>query len=150
MKRWIWMLVIAVAGVLAGCGSQPLLSMGVRDTQAPDRIDEEVNEMILNMDNNGETVILKVEQMLYIHLSGNPTTGYVWETTELDPAVVRMLGEGEYSAAGKEIGGGGEYSFSFQAAAPGETTLTMAYHRDFEEDESPKRTFSINVLVNPY
>ena len=65
----------------------------------------------------------------------------------MDAAVLHLAGEPDYAAASDALGSGGEFDFLFTAAAPGETELTLIYHRSFEKDVPPKRTFSVKVVV---
>lgn len=152
MKAWgLSLTALVLVLLLAACGPEPLVSMGSQedpaDLAAPEKAIEEVQPVILTMDNNGEAITLQVGQEVHVFLTGNPTTGYMWEAPEVDSAVLRMAGEGDYAAADEALGSGGEFDFTFTAAEPGETTLTLIYHRSFEKDVPPKRTFSIKVVV---
>ena len=64
--------------------------------------------------------------------------------------LLTQLGEVEFRQApaeGKPVtGAGGTETFRF-AAATGETTLTLVYHRPWEEDVEPLETFTVQVVV---
>lgn len=151
MKKWIWRLAAAVLLLVAGCAPEPLMSMSAvedaADLAVPQKAAEEVAAVTLTEENNGETINLKVGQEVHVLLTGNPTTGYMWEAQEVDAARLRPAGEGEYDAASDALGSGGEFNFTFIAAAPGDTELTLIYHRSFEQDVPPKRTFSVKVVI---
>lgn len=151
MKKWKGVLAAVVLLLLAACAPEPLMSMSAAndaaDAAAPEKAVEEVSPVILTMDNDGETITLQVGQEMHIFLAGNPTTGYMWEALDVDAAVLRLAGEPDYAAASDALGSGGEFDFLFTATAPGETELTLIYHRSFEKDVPPKRTFSVKVVV---
>lgn len=96
---------------------------------------------------SGQTVELRTGDQLEIILDGNPTTGYTWEQTEGDGAVVKLAGEPSYTSESTLVGAGGTYVFRFAAAAPGQTTLTLIYHRSFEPDVPPLKTFTAPIIV---
>ena len=149
MKRWALVLMVPALLLLAACGVPPLVSMGQQDEQsAQGKAAEEAQPVELSVDNDGQTITLQSGQELQVKLAGNPTTGYAWEVSEMDAAVLRITGEGEYVPAGEALGSGGEFVFNFQAAAPGETSLTLIYYRSFEKDVPPKHTFSVRVVVS--
>jgi predicted secreted protein len=148
MKRWIWGLAAGLL-LLAACAPQPLVSMGLQETAVPQTAAKEVPAVRLTSENDGQTITLQVGQEMHVLLGGNLTTGYAWEAPEVDTTVLNMLGDAKYTAASDAIGSGGEFDFTFQAVAPGETELTLIYHRSFEKDVPPKRTFSVKVVVEP-
>ena len=153
MKAWgLSLTALVLVLLLAACGPEPLVSMGLQgdlaDSAVPEKAIEEVQPVILTMDNNGEAITLQVGQEVHVFLTGNPTTGYMWASSGIDSAVLHLADEPEYAAADDEaLGSGGEFDFFFTAAAPGETVLTLIYHRSFEKDAPPKRTFSVKVVV---
>jgi inhibitor of cysteine peptidase len=95
-------------------------------------------------------VELKVGQELVIELESNPTTGYSWEVDEIDPTILQQDGEAVYQDESDDaelVGGGGTETFTFKATSTGETTLTLVYHRPWEEGVEPLETFSVEVMV---
>jgi predicted secreted protein len=151
MKNWTWIFAAAVLLLLTACAPEPLMSMSAvdeaADLAAPEMAMEEVAVVSLTEENDGETITLQVGQEVHVLLTGNPTTGYMWEAPQVDAALLRPAGEPDYAAASDALGSGGEFNFTFTAAAPGETELAMIYHRSFEQDVPPKRTFSVNVVI---
>ena len=97
---------------------------------------------------NGQTVALKVGQKLTISLEGNPTTGYSWDVSEIDQAVIEQVGEAEFKSDSNLIGSGGLVTLTFNGVAPGETRIKLVYHKAWEEDVPPLEEFEIFVKVN--
>lgn len=104
-------------------------------------------DKIVTAEDAGSTVNLIMGDELVVELEGNPTTGYEWEVTEVDEAVLVPLGEPDYQSESEAIGAGGLFTFYFEAAGPGETELQLVYHRPWEEDVEPEDRFVITVIV---
>ena len=96
---------------------------------------------------NGQTINLAVDDPFEIELPGNPTTGYQWEIADFDASVVKSAGEPEFKADSKAIGSGGMHTFRFQTVADGQTTIKLIYHRSFEKDTPPIKTYELTVVV---
>ncbi|MGV8057055.1 MAG: protease inhibitor I42 family protein [Smithellaceae bacterium] len=85
---------------------------------------------------------------LEITLEGNPTTGYIWEKVEGDSAILFQQGNYKYIPAKPSlVGSGGKFVFTFRGAAAGRTKLHVIYHRTFEKNTAPVKTFEITVIV---
>lgn len=129
MKRFIrFSTFFALLGLLASCAGRGI------------KIDETANGSEVTL-RQGDTLTLKIE--------GNPTTGYAWEVSEVDEAILATAGEAEYKSGSPLIGAGGTYTFTFKAAAPGTTPLKLIYYRSFEEGVPPIETFEVNISVEP-
>ena len=101
----------------------------------------------LKEENSGQKVTLDVGQTLTLTLKSNPTTGYQWQIAQLEEAVLK-LSSYEYRADMPiTIGSGGVDVWSFEAQAPGQTTLRLEYVRPWEEGKEPIQTFSVEVVV---
>ncbi len=85
--------------------------------------------------------------VLEISLKGNPTTGYAWEVDTLDHAVLKQVGKIEFKADRKARGAGGKFTLRFEATSPGKTLLRLIYHRSFEKNMPPVKTYEVTVLV---
>ena len=104
-------------------------------------------EASLGADDAGRQIELAVGEKMLVTLDSNPTTGYQWEVAEIDEAVLKQQGT-EYDADSSQlVGSGGEETFTFEAVGAGETTLTLIYHRPWEEGVEPAETFSVTVVV---
>ena len=101
MKNWKGVLAAVVLLLLAACAPAPLMSMSAAENAAdlavPEKVVEEVAAVKLTEENNGETITLKVGQEVHVLLTGNPTTGYLWEAPEVDAALLRLAGEPDYA-----------------------------------------------------
>ena len=91
---------------------------------------------------------MKIGDTLEIILEGNPTTGYIWEKAEGDNAILFPHGDYKYTSAKTLlVGSGGKFVFTFQGAAPGKTKLHIIYHRTFEKNVAPVKSFEVMVIV---
>ena len=130
MKKGRFSLTLLVGVALfaaAGCGSGGEVKIGDTD--------------------NASQVPLEVGQTLVLSLDSNPTTGYQWEITELDEAILKQTGH-EYEADQPVlIGSGGKEVWRFQAQSSGSTTLSLGYKRSWEERIEPIQTYSVEVAV---
>jgi len=101
----------------------------------------------LSEEDAGSTAELRVGDTMEVVLDGNPTTGFQWETTAVDASVLRQVGEPGFEPYSTLIGSGGKFTFRFEALASGQTLLQMVYHRSWETDVPPEKTFEVNVTV---
>jgi inhibitor of cysteine peptidase len=101
--------------------------------------------LVFHEDDSGSDVTVDDGTRLTAVLSGNASTGYEWEVTELDTAVLEHTGTTYGPDCGMTGCGGTEY-WTFTALSPGRATVRMVYHRPWEEEE-PTRTFELTVAV---
>jgi len=95
----------------------------------------------------GKTIELQNGNLLVVVLDGNITTGFNWEMVPQTPAVLEQLGEPEATPDSSALGAGGKISLKFQAVQTGQASLTLIYHRSFEKDVPPEKTFEVTILV---
>ena len=93
------------------------------------------------------TVEMYAGDILKIVLRGNPTTGYTWEVSSVDTAILTKVGETAFTADGKARGSGGTITMRFRAVTAGQTALKLMYHRTFEKNTPPLNTFEVTVIV---
>ena len=105
------------------------------------------NEVKLDESDDGSQVALNGGQTLVVSLEGNPTTGYTWETAEVDQKVLREVGEPQFEAESDAVGSGGVQTLRFETVTSGSTTLKLVYVRAWEEGIPPQETFSVQVIV---
>jgi predicted secreted protein len=154
-KRWhtgVLLAVVAATLILAACGS---ISDALSD---PDMGDAEELMDDLNRDaelevgaaDNGRTLELAAGEVLVVSLDSNPTTGYGWEVSEIDEGILSQEGEPVYVQGGAEgmVGAGGVETYRFMASGSGKATLTLIYHRAWEEGVEPLETFSVDIVVD--
>jgi len=97
----------------------------------------------------GSIVELVSGDKLDVVLAGNPTTGFDWRVESIDGAVLQEAGQPSFRRESDLIGAGGEITLPFRAAAPGQTTLKLIYHRAFEKNVPPLKTYELTVVVKP-
>lgn len=95
----------------------------------------------------GRTVQLPVGRTLEVVLEGNPTTGYLWEAAAGDTAIIRQEGEAQFTPATSALGSSGKMTLRFTGVAAGQTVLKLIYHRPFEKNVPPSKTFEVTVVV---
>lgn len=95
----------------------------------------------------GRAIEMRVGDRLEVALPGNPTTGFQWEVGALDRAVLRPSGEPEFERSSGAMGSGGKITMRFEAVGQGATGLQLIYHRPFEKDAPPARTFEVSATV---
>lgn len=96
---------------------------------------------------NGTTLEVDKGQEVVLKLDANPTTGYDWELIEVDPAILKQVGDVDYKADSMLIGSGGVNTYTFEAVASGSTRLKLVYRRSWEIDAPPLQTFELVVTV---
>ena len=96
---------------------------------------------------NGQQVTMINGQILIVSLDANPSTGFVWEVSEVDTGVLEQLGIPRFQAGSSLLGAEGVQVFEFRSLTGGQTELKMVYVRAFEEDAEPTNTFNVNVNV---
>ena len=94
----------------------------------------------------GKNISLKQGDTLVVTLDGNVTTGYTWEPSQ-DISILKQIGTAEQTPDSSKIGAPGQIVLKFQAVQAGQGKLTLVYHRPFEKDVPPAKTFSVDVTV---
>jgi inhibitor of cysteine peptidase len=107
--------------------------------------DEPSEATVYTADDDGTSIALEPGASFSVVLPGNPTTGYSWEIAGIDPAVLSAA-EPVFVSDSELLGSGGVYTFTFTAAAAGETELRLVYLRPWEQAE-PLQTFTLEVTV---
>ena len=108
---------------------------------------QEANLNLTEADEGGAFELQRIGDQLVVVLEGNPTTGYLWEVEAVDESTLQQVGETEFLSDSNVPGSGGKLTLCFQAMATGQTTLRLVYHRPWEEDVEPLKTFKVNVAV---
>ena len=101
----------------------------------------------LTQADSGSTITLHSDETLEIVLQGNPTTGYTWEVKSGSEALLKQKGEPEFTPDSKAMGSEGRMTFRFDVVAVGKAHLVLIYHRTFEPQVPPLRSFGIRVVV---
>jgi inhibitor of cysteine peptidase len=132
----IVLIIVGTAVASAGCGSQATASEGPIKLTAAD---------------NGKDIAVKVGDIVQVALTGNPTTGFSWLTSqsEADASVLKQQGEAVYVQESTDpslVGGGGTFTFTYKALAPGQVVLKFDYAQSWDSAQ-PEQTVSVTVNV---
>jgi len=84
-------------------------------------------------------------QALVFSLDNNPSTGYLWETAEMDGEILRQTGDVEFRQESGLLGAPGKQIVHFEGIGTGETNLELIYHRPWEKDTEPTREMRIQA-----
>jgi len=96
---------------------------------------------------NGKDIDLPSGQTMVVKLASNPSTGYKW-TVEGDPAPLKLEKQSyRKSAKSSAMGAPGVQIFQFSASSSGIANLKLNYHRSWEYNQPPVKTFSLRVNV---
>lgn len=126
------LIVIVMVGLLCACGAEPSPVISTKHLTEADA---------------GRSIELRVGDKLEVTLPGNPTTGFQWEVSVGDTAILRPSGEPEFEPSSSAVGSGGKITMHFEAVGTGQMRLTLIYHRPFEKDVPPAQTFEVTVTV---
>lgn len=105
------------------------------------------SEMTVTEANNGQAVQVNSGQTLTVNLEANPSTGYSWEVSAINANILQQAGDPEFKSDSTLVGAAGKQLLHFKVLAKGEGKLELVYHRPWEKDKPPERTFSINVTA---
>jgi inhibitor of cysteine peptidase len=91
------------------------------------------------------TVEAVVGETFEVELEGVPTSGFLWEAASFPDDLVRLVGE-DVDAEPRPIGGAAVQRFRFEALAPGEGELRLAYRRPWEsKPAAEERTVKVTI-----
>jgi inhibitor of cysteine peptidase len=128
----IRLIIILIVSLLSACATSATPEKSIRQITEADA---------------GHPVELRVGDNLELTLPANPTTGYQWEISDLDSAILRPVGDQTFEPSGNGVGSGGLVKLRFEAAGVGQTELKLILRRSFEKDVPPIQTFETTVIV---
>lgn len=99
---------------------------------------------------NGQERRIAVGQSLVVTLPANPSTGYMWQITELDANLLQAQGDPGFKPDPNvpvAPGSGGGSVWTFVGKTAGTTKLSMDYLRPWEQGVEPAQTYSLTVKV---
>lgn len=105
----------------------------------------------VNAADSGRRLHMTEGQTLVVRLETNPSSGYQWTPAPFNQAVLRQLGNPDYTPdprAAAVPGGRGVTAFRFAADHPGRTQLTLNYRRPTEKSSLPAKTMILDVSVS--
>jgi Predicted secreted protein len=126
------LIIIILVGLLFACAT----------SAAPEKSTRQITEA-----DAGRQIELHAGDMLELTLPANPTTGYQWETSDLDSAILRPVGEPTFKPSSNAVGSAGQVTLRFEAVGVGQADLKLILHRPFEKDVAPIQTFEATVIV---
>ena len=126
------LILIAITGLLYACAAEA---------------SQEQSTIQLTEADAGRLVELRVGDILEVTLPGNPTTGFQWEVSEINSAILEPIGEPKFEPSSNAVGSGGNVTLRFEAVGTGQTELTLIHHRPFEENIPPMQTFEVTITV---
>jgi len=88
--------------------------------------------MLLGKEDSGTTHEIKAGDLLYIELEGNPSTGFWWHFQELDEEFLELVKEETEKISEGRLGAPVLGRWRLRAKRCGETTIKMAYYRQWE------------------
>jgi predicted secreted protein len=113
-------------------------------------------EIRLGMEHNGSSLDLTEDEVLVVSLDSNPSTGYEWQLTDMDPAVLQKAAEVQFEPAvpgplqlqanGRPVLGAPEKTvWRFRATGAAQTRLHLVYRRPWSSGAPPAQEFSLQV-----
>lgn len=103
---------------------------------------------------DGSTVNIGAGDRLRVDLPSNPSTGYSWQTMELNSWVLARTKRPVYTPDSavspdgqRRLGSGGRLTFEYEAIGAGTSPVRIAYSRPWETNAAPAKTFQLTVVV---
>lgn len=103
---------------------------------------------------NGSTVTIGTGDRLRVELPSNPSTGYSWQTMELNSWVLARTKRPVYTpdwvvGADRQrmVGSGGKLTLEYEGIGAGTSPVRIAYSRPWETNAAPAKTFQLTVVV---
>jgi inhibitor of cysteine peptidase len=94
---------------------------------------------------SGQTLDLRIGQVMELRLAENPTTGYRWTfVVNGEPACIVLSDRFDHPAG--PLGQGGEHLWQIKGEAVGECDIAMRYARSFQP-EAAGQSFALHVRV---
>ena len=97
------------------------------------------------------TTQLHLGDTMCVVLPGTPATGFAWSIGSVDSSIMSLLGNPEaLKPTNLTIGQTGypeKSAWHFNAVREGKTDLKMIYHRAWEKNVPPAKTFEVKIIV---
>lgn len=100
-----------------------------------------------NEEKQQRPMTVRIGDSFTITLRANMSTGYQWQLTALDEAMLQLVNSEYIPYSTKRLGADGKQLFTFKALKAGETTISFKYAREWEKDKPPERQQIIPVLI---
>ncbi|USL45885.1 protease inhibitor I42 family protein [Priestia megaterium] len=102
---------------------------------------------VLNEEDKGKTVTVKVQETLQINLKENASTGFSW-LEEITPNQILFLVKEEFVENEFTHGGNTIHRWLYKAIKPGQKKLRFIYQRPWIKDKPSTKEFEVNVYVS--
>ncbi|QQE10098.1 protease inhibitor I42 family protein [Planctomycetota bacterium] len=106
---------------------------------------------VVSEEDNGSLVYIKTGESLHVKLKADPTTGYLWTLAQDREAILIPIGRPQFAPdeneQGEAVGDKGTRTWIFLARKTGLVNLKFIYHRPYEKDEEPAKTYRVTVNV---
>lgn len=106
-----------------------------------------MSEIHVEQSDHGKTLKAHPNDVVEIRLDENLTTGYGWETAEIDSSVLEPLDSSYTEHPGSLLGRGGVRTFRFKAGSPGSAQLRLRLRRPWEPVDAAIEHFEITIEV---
>jgi len=103
--------------------------------------------IVLDARDNGSGVDARVGDTIEVALLENASTGYRWDTENIDARILPLIERTSREPANRMPGAPGEAVFRFRAAAAGSTILTLKRWRPWLGDESIVERFAVTIVA---
>jgi inhibitor of cysteine peptidase len=140
---------MVVFGLAVAAGGSTVAAQAASAAPVPGIAVPVSEPVVVGTDGNGQPQALTVGQELAVALPDNPSTGYVWQLRDIDDAILHQEGSPQFRPNNSDImpGAPGTSVWTFTAAAPGSTRLTLISVHPWEQGAAPAQQFSITVTV---
>ncbi|MEW5720978.1 MAG: protease inhibitor I42 family protein, partial [Chloroflexota bacterium] len=83
--------------------------------------------------------VVKRGENLSLVLESNPSTGYAWDVSQVDPAMFQAIGASQLQQTANMPGAPAKQTIKLKAAQDGAATVALVYRRPFETAEPTRR-----------
>lgn len=145
--RWFMMSCLACVLLQVSCQPKPTVIQARGPVRAPEA---GLNTVVVTQERNGGQVVLKTGQTLLVRLTKSSTPGMTWQMDRMPDQSVLMPDGKRQVRSGKQLKYDSLLSYlelRFEAQAPGETELDLAYDVPGGGEESVERRFTLEVIV---
>ena len=128
---------------MLGCSFHFLIQFFALDIVYP----KEVVSVVLTKEDSGTVVDIGAGDFFEIELEGNPSTGFWWHFAHLDEECLEVIREETKKISEKRLGAPVLGRWILRAKSCGETTVKMAYYRQWEglSEAADKVNFIIKI-----
>lgn len=108
--------------------------------------------LVLREADSGKWHRVGLEDAVSIELASNPTTGFQWKVSRIDPALAIVDPAQNYvpdRVPSGIVGSGGRTIFALRLLNPGKTEIVLEYRRPFENKPEPEKQVIFYLEIAP-